>query len=1691
MLPGSAVIACVAAGAVLLAGQPAQGAPRTGQPTADEAAPAASVDAAAVDIAGIETAGPIPTVVGSGSRETELPPTVATVPGGNALHGDYPYLRVKDLEDAGAVTVRVYDASLGRGEIAKEQDRDFVWQGSLTDGWGQVGTRLIAGHGYVLWARDVRDDGAVRWLNLGRFGVRGLIDPPGPAVRAGGMSAALATGAVTWTWESESLAGPAAGVRVALQYAAASPEQDGVPTGWRLMAATGSPWMGLEESGSDVRGHVTPARPSVERTGKRSATVDFAYDPDMRAEVDRYLIEQKVKGKWVRVGRADDSFAAPDVDARIRLVDPKAPVRVGLKSEGAVLYSPAVRPRTTAVEITAVPDEPSMTECGGSASTLTGPESVRLEGWNGMSLTFIRNPVSGVYEQAIGGDKVPGYRNILSICGEGDDRRWLFTDSSGLTTLFKGGRAVRVVDQGRLVSTATWNGGRLVALTNAVGRSLKLSYGDCPVWPGFAASDHVCRVTYPGGVQTEIGYVADGLAEPQVALIKDPGNTGTALGYDSVGRLTATRSALATRAATTDAAARTALARVTYDAQGRAATLQEAPTSVGADVVVQTLEVPVITPSRLRSGDSVQARIAGSAPGYQMSNTAEIDPVTHDGLGFTDQAQLRTSTQVDGRRVTSQDARGLVTKTRYDELGNLIEQSGPAAAGSSGMQVTQEYDTVARGTRNEAYKGFRATVFSGDGFAGSARPEHWEPGAGGGLSARWDGSTQSAVAQAIWTPADADDKRARKEGWTFAVDHVAGAQVQIVIEGRVCDGPVCTFTDLPAGPKQVSVELVSGPTSGWFNVLAGIGSDKPERVAAELVRPGFNNRTSSVTNDTFTGSEIKPTVDYTYAEPETGKVTSVDLPGGFTSTLEYERSGWGRVTTYTTPGGKKQRTDYWPDSGSVTLPSACSGSGAASGQPRRVTRQDGSSVETYFDIRGRQLAIVTTGADGRSRETACHEYAADGRLTLSAVFDTEGRLVEQVREDVGIGGNPLAVRQTVTHGPAAPIDPDTSVTTETVVDWAGRPVRYVDESGTTTVTTYTALGEPATIAVTPSTESTPLVTFAYEYRPTDGAPTRVTVNGVPMADVEYASGASSVQTVSYGGGAVTAGLSPGPTGRPTAVTVVAGSDRYQQSQTFNDFGRIIGDETWARVSGRLVLDEARSYTYDVAGRLVQATVVQDEAARARFVYDYSARQDASCGGAYPGAGADTLRTGGARNGTAYISCYDSAGRLVSTTDPLLAAQDSTATFSYDGLGRVTAVDGRADLQLTWGSGTSLARVVDGATTTTMSTYAGRTVRKSVATGAVSDQVRYSYVSAASSAPLLLLDDSGVRTVEYSLPGGARVRADVGQVPTLSLTGLDGAALAVIDLPNAAIARHSGSALSGRAGVAERFGPYGEPLDARPSLLDATPCYLWQAGDRRETLGGEAAITLLGARPYLPAAGIFLAPDPDLDAGTNLYSYTAGDPINGTDRTGAANEWSWFWMVITAVLVVATVVADVASLGLAAPATGAGLGAWATYIGLAWVAPIGLGMLAGKALEQSVLSQTEPSDGLDAFRSVLGWTQTVAGLGTLGVPIVKWAGRKVTAVRAWWTARQASTVGGANLGRELADDLAGTALSSARRSVALPQTARLSVDSLSNGGRQALSENVGRLSLGFDVSDIETVRTASFRQSTSMKSSFAP
>jgi hypothetical protein len=46
---------------------------------------------------------------------------------------------------------------------------------------------------------------------------------------------------------------------------------------------------------------------------------------------------------------------------------------------------------------------------------------------------------------------------------------------------------------------------------------------------------------------------------------------------------------------------------------------------------------------------------------------------------------------------------------------------------------------------------------------------------------------------------------------------------------------------------------------------------------------------------------------------------------------------------------------------------------------------------------------------------------------------------------------------------------------------------------------------------------------------------------------------------------------------------------------------------------------------------------------------------------------------------------------------------------------------------------------------------------------------------------------------------------------------------------------------------------------------------------------------MGARPYLPSIGRFLAQDPVDGGSANAYDYVSGDPVNGLDLTGMAEQ----------------------------------------------------------------------------------------------------------------------------------------------------------------------------------------------------------
>jgi RHS repeat-associated protein len=221
--------------------------------------------------------------------------------------------------------------------------------------------------------------------------------------------------------------------------------------------------------------------------------------------------------------------------------------------------------------------------------------------------------------------------------------------------------------------------------------------------------------------------------------------------------------------------------------------------------------------------------------------------------------------------------------------------------------------------------------------------------------------------------------------------------------------------------------------------------------------------------------------------------------------------------------------------------------------------------------------------------------------------------------------------------------------------------------------------------------------------------------------------------------------------------------------------------------------------------------------------------------------------------------------------------------------------------------------------------------------------------------------SGVSAIQYSLPGGALVSTAPGATAALTINGLDGAALVTVPVPS--LGSGSAAAPGVTLGVEESYGPFGEPLGTPSALGDGVPRYGWQSGNGWETLPGPSSVTLLGARPYQPALGEFLAPDPVLDSGSNAYGYTDGDPINTVDPDGNQSESVNWGAIAGAVASVAAAFAGgflagrftgvARAIGAAVGVAGALGSAAATYIAAS--SELGTGAAAGVAVAAAAVS----------------------------------------------------------------------------------------------------------------------------------------
>lgn len=532
-------------------------------------------------------------------------------------------------------------------------------------------------------------------------------------------------------------------------------------------------------------------------------------------------------------------------------------------------------------------------------------------------------------------------------------------------------------------------------------------------------------------------------------------------------------------------------------------------------------------------------------------------------------------------------------------------------------------------------------------------------------------------------------------------------------------------------------------------------------------------------------------------------------------------------------------------------------------EPAPSAGEPGRAQQFVYDATGRRVGhrIAPENEIGSAR-WRCTAYDNRGRIATQSWPDDDGHWDRVVTYQYGVDNNPLKSR---VLSDAQHYDYYYGVTT--TVDLLGRTIDY-RQSGHVTTTTYDRAGR---IVETDGLQG--LVQNAYT---SSGRLDAVRVDGQLLAETQYDAMTGRLASVTYANG--------------TTGTLSYDAFGLQSGLVFTDTSTgdlITGDRVTHSAAGRVVtqlkhLDgveltnpnpegpDAVTYAYDGAGRLVTAHLPEGLA-----TYGYE-RSPVADGCVNREAGRSSNRTSvtidpgdGAPSTTRY--CYDFADRLTSVH----TAAGVDTDYAYDEHGNQTD-DGQ--IGLTWDDFGRVTSTVTGG---------GRTTR-------------YSYD------PLNRVAERHADGVWLDLVYGGH-----SDVPVATFNGEWGLVIhQFVPLPGGVLLTHG----DGRNAWSypDMQGNYilttgwsGEP-DGDPTVYDPWGQVIGTVdipdnGDyalERGAFGvaGKmtdlAGIVLMGARPYNPAEGRFLAADPIPGGCANVYVYGFGDPFTESDTTGQICWKNW-------------------------------------------------------------------------------------------------------------------------------------------------------------------------------------------------------
>ncbi|WP_245822051.1 PA14 domain-containing protein [Lentzea waywayandensis] len=989
-------------------------------------------------------------------------------------------------------------------------------------------------------------------------------------------------------------------------------------------------------------------------------------------------------------------------------------------------------------------------------------------------------------------------------------------------------------------------------------------------------SQMLCRIVYWDGTQTKLFYYRGHLV-----AVEDPGREMTQFSVTTNGLLDGMREPRAADWVSQDHANRNT------DASNYIVHYYD---HTATKPIARTIYQPYTTHGEERGYHSYRydtgtktsfVDIAGLNPAIGFSRKVVYDDAFRL-LSSTD-ATGRTTSQtwsVKDQLLTSTDAAGRVSTTLYDAQDRPTDNFGPGPASCFNGQELKPAcaDTVphSKTAFDEGLNGLAVSFYDNKDMVGAPKVFQTGLAADGTFARNW--GTDAPVAG---IPADGSSLRATgdivfPEAGNYKLRVVADDGVRVWIDdATVIDDWIdtgakwreATVNSPSAGAaKKIRVEYYDLVSLAQLELHWTTPGGTQQVVPAANMKPKYGHTTSTTKGESL---GLQPQISSSKfgengLDAAYGLVTTTTQKGQAVKTT-YEPSGTGylRKIAETSPTGAQTTFAYYGDRETRDNPCTPEVEAINQGGLSKLTRSPAPATgvaredEQIFDVSGR---VVAQGSAGK---WTCTVYD-DRDRAVSVKHPANAAAGERVvTTNYAVNGDPLV--STVT-------DHNGTITTKT--DMIGRVVEYTDVHGVRTETKYDRAGRTTTQKFNLPLNAAQVVSSTYDDA---GRLLTSSLDGALLATSTY-DAVGELKSVAYANGTSLSAMGKDGSGQTTSLTWKTKSGTEIPTTVTRTRGGTIVDET---LNGFDAGVGGHNYVYDTAGRLTNAAVNGHV-----YTYDFSSSAADGCpAGTVGNAGLNTNRvklidqTATGTQTTNY--CYDAADRLLATT-----GANAVSGIKYDDSGNTTeyTVNG-STTHLSWDTENRNigARSVgaDPAAVAYQRDSTNRIVRRGAEQGDQQKVLLYGHTADGDSADIVLGEDKKLLSRSISLPGGVLLTIN-GDTRSYDHPSVRGDIILTTD------------AAGNQVGQLRHYSPFGEPIatdgkvdpDAVPDNQPGQMDYGWLGQHQRPyEHAGALSLVQMGARPYSPLFGRFLAVDPVEGGSANDYDYVNGDPINANDIDG--------------------------------------------------------------------------------------------------------------------------------------------------------------------------------------------------------------